>query len=99
MAHLRFEALRLLNERPRMHMDLPSPRVSDFFGENVFSIDQMRASLAPAVFKKVSQAIKNHEKIDESTADAVASAVKSLGNQQRSNSLYALVPAPNRWNR
>jgi glutamine synthetase len=77
MAHLRFEALRLLNERPRMHMDLPSPRVSDFFGESVFSIDQMRASLAPAVFKKVSQAIKNHEKIDESTADAVASAVKS----------------------
>jgi glutamine synthetase len=76
MAHLRFEALRLLNERPRLHMDLPSPRVSDFFGEHVFSIDQMRGSLAPAVFKKVSQAIKNHEKIDETTADAVASAVK-----------------------
>ncbi|HEX8038558.1 MAG TPA: glutamine synthetase III, partial [Chryseosolibacter sp.] len=31
----------------------------------------------PAVFKKVSQAIKNHEKIDEATADAVAAAVKS----------------------
>jgi len=37
----------------------------------------MRATLAPAVFKKVSQAIKNHEKIDEATADAVASAAKS----------------------
>ncbi|MCU0357287.1 MAG: glutamine synthetase III [Cyclobacteriaceae bacterium] len=77
MAHLRFEALRLLNERPRMHMDLPSPQVSDFFGQFVFSIDQMRASLAPAVFKKVSQAIKNHDKIDSDTADAVASAVKA----------------------
>jgi glutamine synthetase len=40
-------------------------------------MEQMRATLAPAVFKKVSQAIKNHEKIDESTADAVASAAKS----------------------
>lgn len=77
MALLRFEALKLLNERPRVHMDLPTPRVSDFFGENVFSIEQMRASLAPAVFKKVFQAIKNHEKIDEDTADVVASAAKS----------------------
>jgi glutamine synthetase len=77
MAKLRFEALRLLNERPRMHMDLPNPRISDFYGENVFSIEQMRASLAPAVFKRVSQAIRNHEKIDEATADAVAAAAKT----------------------
>jgi glutamine synthetase len=40
-------------------------------------MEQMRATLAPAVFKKVSNAIKNHEKIDETTADAVASAAKS----------------------
>jgi glutamine synthetase len=40
-------------------------------------MEQMRATLAPAVFKKVSNAIKNHEKIDEATADAVASAAKS----------------------
>ncbi|HRJ28298.1 MAG TPA: glutamine synthetase III [Cyclobacteriaceae bacterium] len=77
MAQLRFEALKRLNDIPRMHMDLPAPRVSDFFGENVFSMDQMRASLSPSVYKKVSQAIKFHEKIDEDTADAVASAVKS----------------------
>lgn len=77
MAQLRFEALKRLNDQPRMHMDLPAPRVSDFFGENVFSMDQMRASLSPSVYKKVSQAIKFHEKIDEDTADAVASAVKS----------------------
>ena len=37
----------------------------------------MRGTLAPAVYKKVSQAIKNHEKIDETTADAVAAAAKS----------------------
>lgn len=77
MAQLRFEALKKLSERPSVHVDLPTPNVSKFFGENVFGMEQMRATLAPAVFKKVSQAIRNHEKIDEVTADAVASAAKS----------------------
>jgi glutamine synthetase len=77
MAHLRFEALKKLSERPRVHVDLPSPNVSKFFGENVFGAEQMRGTLAPAVYKKVSQAIKNHEKIDETTADAVAAGAKS----------------------
>ncbi|HEX6224101.1 MAG TPA: glutamine synthetase III [Chryseolinea sp.] len=77
MAHLRFEALKKLSERQRVHVDLPSPNVSKFFGENVFGAEQMRGTLAPAVYKKVSAAIKNHEKIDESTADAVAAAAKS----------------------
>jgi glutamine synthetase len=77
MAQLRFEALKKLSERPRVTADLPSTNVSKFYGENVFGIEQMRSTLSPAVFKKVSQAIKNHEKIDEVTADAVASAAKS----------------------
>ncbi len=77
MAHLRFEALKKLNERSKVHVEPSSPHISQFFGENVFGMEQMRATLAPAVFKKVSNAIKNHEKIDEATADAVASAAKS----------------------
>ena len=77
MAHLRFEALKKLSERQRVHVDLPSPNVSKFFGENVFGAEQMRGTLSPAVYKKVSAAIKNHEKIDEATADAVAAAAKS----------------------
>jgi glutamine synthetase len=77
MAQLRFEALKKLNERSKVHVESSSPNISKFFGENVFGMEQMRATLAPAVFKKVSQAIKNHEKIDETTADAVASAAKS----------------------
>jgi glutamine synthetase len=77
MAHLRFEALKKLSERTRVRVDLPSPNVSKFFGENVFGNEQMRGTLAPAVYKKVSQAIKNHEKIDETTADAVAAGAKS----------------------
>jgi glutamine synthetase len=77
MAHLRFDALRQLTLRERVHADLPTPHISKFFGENVFGSEQMRAALAPALFKKVNTAIRNHEKIDEVTADAVASAAKS----------------------
>ncbi|HMG92164.1 MAG TPA: glutamine synthetase III [Chryseolinea sp.] len=77
MAKLRFDALKKLSERPRVHVDLPNPNVSKFYGENVFGAEQMRGTLSPAVFKKVSSAIKNHEKIDDVTADAVAAAAKS----------------------
>jgi len=77
MSTLRFEALKKLSERTRVTVDLPSEKVSQFFGENVFGIDQMKATLSPAVFKKVSSAIKSHEKVDEVTADAVAQAAKA----------------------
>src|SRR3954465_5057395 len=77
MAYLRFEALKKLSERSKVHVETPLANVSQYYGENVFGMEEMRGTLAPAVFKKVSQAIKNHEKIDEATADAVASAAKS----------------------
>lgn len=77
MALLRFEALSTLSERTKVQVDVPSPKVSEFFGEDSFGMKQMLGALAPAVFKKVSEAIKNHEKIDAETADAVASAAKS----------------------
>jgi len=77
MAQLRFEALKKLSERVPVTVEQPTETVSKYFGQNVYSFEQMRATLAPGLFKKVSQAIKNHEKIDETTADAVASAAKS----------------------
>ncbi|MEI9918330.1 MAG: glutamine synthetase III [Bacteroidota bacterium] len=77
MSTLRFAALKKLSERPRVSVDLPAEKVSQFFGENVFGIDQMKATLSPAVFKKVSSSIKNHDKIDDVTADAVAQAAKA----------------------
>jgi len=77
MAHLRFDALKKLSDRGRISVEMPNGNVSKFYGENVFGAEQMRGTLSPAVFKKVISSIKNHEKIDETTADAVAAAVKS----------------------
>ena len=76
MAQLRFEALKKLTTHTKIATE-QTPLISELFGKNVFGMEQMRATLATAVFKKVSHAIKNHEKIDEVTADAVASAAKS----------------------
>ena len=76
MAQLRFDALKSQKDRPRVSVDLQDPHVSKFFGENVFGPEQMRATLAAPVYKQVMKAIKNHEKIDADTADAVASAAK-----------------------
>ena len=77
MAHLRFRALEQLNNRPKVHVEMPSANASDFFGESVFGMEQMRATLSASAFKQVSQSIKQGEKIDTNTADAVAVAVKS----------------------
>ncbi len=77
MAILRHKALDQLGRRKKITVDLPSERVSDFFAEKVYTLEEMRATLAPEVYKKVSKAIKNGEKIDEPTADAVASAAKA----------------------
>lgn len=77
MAHLRFRALEQLNNRPKIHVELPSAKASEYFGENTFGLNQMKSTLSNDVFKQVSQAIKNGAKIDTATADAVAVAAKS----------------------
>ena len=76
MAQLRFEALKKLKDAPRVKVELPDVNISKFFGENVFGTDQLKANLSGPVFKQVVSAIKNHEKIDSATADAVAAAAK-----------------------
>ncbi len=77
MAKLRFEALKILQERCNINVELPSEKISDFFGENSFGIDAMRSTLSPDAFGKVMYAIDKGKKIDQDTADAIAAAVKS----------------------
>ncbi len=76
MAYLRFKALEQLHNRTEVRVEAPSNKVSDYFGENSFDIKKMRASLSPEIFKKVKQAIDKGQKIDNDSANAVASAAK-----------------------
>ncbi|MEO1055179.1 MAG: glutamine synthetase III [Bacteroidota bacterium] len=77
MANLRFRALDLVNSREKVKVQAPSNKVSDYFGDDVFGQNEMRATLAPDVFKRVSKAIDKGEKIDEESADAIAAAAKT----------------------
>ena len=82
MAYLRFKALEMLSQRSKVRAELPSGKVSDFFGQQVFGKEQMKAFLSPVVFKRVINAIEKGEKIDNGTADAVAVAAKSWAMQK-----------------
>ncbi|WP_026957047.1 glutamine synthetase III [Algoriphagus vanfongensis] len=77
MATLRQQALAMVQARPRVKVTPPSSKISDFFGTNVFGTSQMKQSLAPSVYKKVMEAVDKGSKIDVSTAEEVASAVKT----------------------
>ncbi|MEB2779971.1 glutamine synthetase III [Algoriphagus persicinus] len=77
MATLRQQALALVQTRQRVAVKAPSNKISDFFGTNTFGTAQMKVSLAPSSFKRVMEAIDKGTKIDSSTAEEVASAVKT----------------------
>ncbi|MFN6946749.1 MAG: glutamine synthetase III [Cytophagaceae bacterium] len=77
MAYLRFKALETAASRPAVAVVPPSNVVSDYYGENVFGLNAMKKTLSPSVYKKVQQSIQKGEKIDTTTAEAVAAAMKS----------------------
>lgn len=75
MAHLRFKALEKANNRPKIKVEIEG-KISEFFGKDVFGLQQMQALLSPGYYKKVKNAIAEGTKVDPNTADAVASAAK-----------------------
>ncbi len=77
MAHLRFKALDTVQTREKVDVKYPSDKVSDYFGINTFGKEQMRTALSSETFKKVDKAIRKGTKIDESTAEDVAAALKT----------------------
>jgi glutamine synthetase len=77
MATLRFKALELVSQRKPCEVNLPSQVASDYFGENVFSLQAMRATLSSEFFKKLKRTIDAGEKVDRNLADAVAAAMRT----------------------
>ncbi len=77
MAILRFNAVQEAGSRQPLYTELPSNKVSDYFGSASFGMAQMQATLAPDVYKEVKHCIDKGKKINIETANAVAAAVKS----------------------
>ena len=77
MAHLRFKAVEIAQNRESNSYKFNDGKVTDIFGINTFSVIVMRETLSPETFGKVNFAIKNGTKIDQIIADEVASAMKT----------------------
>ena len=77
MAHLRFTALEQVQSRKKVDVELPSGKISDYFGVNSFGRDQMREALSSEVFNSLDKAIKKGKRIDIETAQAVSAALKT----------------------
>lgn len=77
MSNQRQRALNVVQNRTTDRVFAPADKISDFFADDVFTIEKMRATLAPETFKKVDSAIKKGKKIDMEAANEVASAVKT----------------------
>lgn len=77
MAKQRFEALAEVANRTYDVYVRPEGKISDYYGENVFGVEEMRAQLSTEVFERLINCIEKGEKIDHDTADAVATALKS----------------------
>jgi glutamine synthetase len=73
---LRHQAfVELQNRQPRFS-EAPAPRISDYFGANVFGEDAMRKFLTEDAYYAVRQAMDHGERIDRRMADQVASGMK-----------------------
>lgn len=77
MAKQRFDAIKEAASRQYEVYKRPEGKISDYYGENVFGIEEMRAQLSSEVFERLINCIERGEKIDHDTADAVATALKS----------------------
>lgn len=77
MSNQRQRALNIVQQRTTDRVFAPADKISDFFADEVFTMEKMKATLAPDTYKKVESAIKKGKKIEVETANEVASAVKT----------------------
>lgn len=82
MAFHRFKALETVLNRTPVNVTLPSNKVSEFFGENVFGIDAMREFLSEEAFNSVMAAMEQGTQIDRKMADQVAASMKAWANSK-----------------
>lgn len=82
MAFHRFKALETVLTRTPVNVIMPSNKVSEFFGENVFGIDAMREYLSEEGFESVMAAMQQGTRIERKMADQVASSMKAWANSK-----------------
>ena len=76
MSTIRINALQDVLRRKPNHVETPSDKISDYFGELVFGHKEMRQYLTDDAFKSVQAAIIEGKRIDRKIADQVASSMR-----------------------
>ncbi|PWG80782.1 glutamine synthetase III family protein [Pararcticibacter amylolyticus] len=82
MSNLRFQALNAVLTRSVPEVTLPSPKISDFFGCNVFDRRKMKDYLSKEAFQSVTDSVILGERIEREIAEQVASAMKAWAISQ-----------------
>jgi glutamine synthetase len=82
MSTLRFQALQDVNSRKPLVVDVAGDKISDFFGANVFNWKTMREYLPKDKYVLLRDSVEKGTRIDRSTADQVAAAMKAWAMQK-----------------
>jgi len=82
MSKQRFDALSRVHARKMKEVTRPSNNISDYYGDNVFSLDKLKLSLSAEAWANLEASIATNEKISHETADAVATAMKTWAMQK-----------------
>lgn len=69
---IRLKALEMAQNRPKVKVDLPSDKISDYFGSQVFGEKAMKTHLGKDAFKAIRAARESGEKIERHLADQIA---------------------------
>lgn len=77
MTNFRFKALEITLSRKRKSFDLPTEKVSSYFGDLTFNRDAMREFLTREAYQKLIDVIEKSETIDRKIADQIAAGIKS----------------------
>jgi len=77
MAIIRFSALEKVYDRKPVKLEIPSQKVSDYFGINVFDEVKMQKYLSKDAYEHVKRAIRRGTPIERRMANAVASGMKA----------------------
>ncbi|MEO6883699.1 MAG: glutamine synthetase III [Bacteroidia bacterium] len=77
MTSLRFTSLEEARKHAPVHVELPSVKVSDYYGESVFGKKAMKEYLSDEAYESVMNAIEKGTRIDRKMADQVAASMKA----------------------
>lgn len=77
MANLRFKALNTVLSRSIPEIKMPSSKISDFFGTNVFDKKKMKDYLSKESYQSIINSIDLSEQLNPEVSEQVATAMKS----------------------